>query len=169
MVSKTKKAARGLTGLEVLGVAIRSEMEAHRFYTQARKGVENPLLREKLSRLAADEKRHREILEERYKKSSGEPSPAIPRKGGAEGTGKMPKDLSPEEILKVAIQKEQEAARFYQREAQRSTDMSARFMLEYLADFERNHERSLQAELKALNRFPDWFSLKDPMVMLVGP
>jgi rubrerythrin len=61
MVSKTKKAARGLTGLEVLGVAIRSEMEAHRFYTQARKGVQNPLLREKLSRLAADEKRHREM------------------------------------------------------------------------------------------------------------
>jgi rubrerythrin len=44
MVSKTKKAARGLTGLEVLGVAIRSEMEAHRFYTQARKGVQNPSL-----------------------------------------------------------------------------------------------------------------------------
>ena len=49
MVSKTKKAARGLTGLEVLGVAIRSEMEAHRFYTQARKGVQNPsLLEDKL-------------------------------------------------------------------------------------------------------------------------
>ena len=169
MASKAKKEARGLTGLEVLGVAIRSEMEAHRFYTQARKGVQNPLLKEKLSRLAADEKRHREILEERYKKSSGEPSPAVPRKGGAEGTGKMPEDLSPEEILKVAIQKEQEAVRFYRREAQKSTDMSGRFMLEYLADFERNHERSLQAELKALDRFPDWFSLKDPMVMLVGP
>ncbi len=169
MKSKAKKKARGLTGLEVLGIAIRSEMEACRFYTLAHKEVQNPLLREKLSRLAADEKRHRQILEERYKKSSGEPSPAIPPKGGAEGTGRMPKDLSPEEILKIAIQKEQEAARFYLREAQRSMDMSGRFMLEYLADFERNHERTLQAELKALERFPDWFSLRDPMVMLVGP
>jgi rubrerythrin len=158
-----------LTGLEVLGVAIRAEAQAHRFYTQALKGVQNPLLREKLSRLAAEEKRHRQVLEERYRKSSGEEFPPIPRKGGVEGKGKMPRDLSPEEVLKVAIQKEREAARFYQREAERSRDMSGRFMLEYLADFERNHERSLQAELKVLTRFPEWFSIKDPMVMLVGP
>jgi len=169
MAGKTKREARGLTGLEVLGVAIRAEVEAHRFYAQAMKRVQNPLLREKLSRLAAEEKRHRQILEERYKRSSGEEFPPIPRKGRGEGKGKMPKDLSPEEMLQVAIQKEREAAQFYQQQALRSADMSARFMLEYLADFERSHERSLQAELKALNRFPDWFSLKDPMVMLVGP
>lgn len=161
--------SRGLTGLEVLGVAIRAELEAYRFYNQALKKVQNPLLREKLSRLAAEEKRHRQILEERYRKNSGEETPPIPRTGGIEGKGRMAKDLSPQEVLKVAIQKEQEAARFYQREAQRCADLSGRFMLEYLADFERNHERSLQAELKALNRFPDWFSVKDPLVMLVGP
>ena len=169
MAGKTKREARGLTGLEVLGVAIRAEVEAHRFYTQAVKRVRNPLLREKLSRLAAEEKRHRQILEERYKRSSGEAFPPIPRKGGVEAKGKMPKDLSPEEMLQVAIRKEREAAQFYQRQALKSADMSGRFMLEYLADFERSHERSLLAEQKALNRFPDWFSLKDPMVMLVGP
>ena len=169
MKGKAKKETRGLTGLEVLGVAIRSEMEANRFYSQARTRVQNPLLKEKLSRLAAEEKRHRQILEERYKRSSGEPFPPVPRKGGAEGKGRMPQDLNPEELLRVAILKEREAARFYQKEAQRSTDMSGRFMLEYLADFERNHERSLLAELKALERFPDWFSSKDPVVMLVGP
>ena len=169
MAGKTKREARGLTGLEVLGVAIRAEVEAHRFYTQAVKRVRNPLLREKLSRLAAEEKRHRQILEERYKRSSGEAFPPIPRRGGVEGKGKMPKDLGPEEMLQVAIRKEREAAQFYQRQALKSADMSGRFMLEYLADFERSHERSLLAEQKALNRFPDWFSLKDPMVMLVGP
>ena len=169
MAGGGKKGSRDLTGLEVLGVAIRSEIEAHRYYTQALKKIQNPILREKLSRLAAEEKRHRQILEERYRKSSGEEFPPLPRKGGVEGKGKMAKDLTPEEILKVAIKKEQEAARFYQREAQKSADMSGRFMLEYLADFERNHERSLQAELKALNRFPEWFSMKDPLVMLVGP
>ena len=169
MKDRGTKESRGLTGLEVLGVAIRAEAQAHRFYTQALKGVQNPLLREKLSRLAAEEKRHRQVLEERYRKSSGEEFPPIPRKAGVKGKGKMPRDLSPEEVLKVAIQKEREAARFYQREAERSRDMSGRFMLEYLADFERNHERSLQAELKVLTRFPEWFSIKDPMVMLVGP
>ena len=169
MASTGKKAARSLTGLEVLGVAIRSEVEAYRFYTQALKGIQNPILREKLTRLAAEEKRHRQILEERYKKSSGEEVPPLPRKGGLEGKGKMPKELGPEKTLKIAIQMERQAAQFYQREALRTADMSGRFMLEYLADFERGHERSLQAELKALNRFPDWFSLKDPVVMLVGP
>jgi len=167
--SRGKKPARGLTGLEVLGMAIRSEVEAFRFYTQALKGVQNPILGEKLFRLAAEEKRHRLILEERYKKSTGERVPPLPRKGGLEGKGKLPKDLSPEEILRTAIRMEQQAAQFYQRESNKATEMSGRFMLEYLADFERNHERSLQAELKALNLFPDWFSLRDPMVLLVGP
>ena len=161
--------ARGLTGLEVLGVAIRSEAEAYSFYAQALRKVQNPILREKLSRLAAEEKRHRQILEERYRKNSGEEVPPVPRKGGLEGKGRMPGELSPEELLKTAIGMEQAAARFYAREALRAPDMSGRFMLEYLADFERGHERSLQAELKALNRFPEWFSLKDPVVMLVGP
>lgn len=169
MTGKMSKNKRGLTGLEVLGVAIRAETEAHRFYTRAMRGVQNPLLKEKFSRLAGEEKRHRQILEARYRASSGEEFPPIPRRGGVEGKGKLPGELSPEEILTVAIRKEQEAAQFYRREAQKSADMSARFMLEYLADFERSHERSLQAELKALNRFPDWFSMKDPVVMLVGP
>jgi rubrerythrin len=170
MERTSRRGKRALTGLEVLGVAIRSEVEAQHFYTQALKGIQNPILREKLSRLAAEEKRHRQILEERYRRSSGEKNPPIPRRGGPEGKGKISsKGLSPEEVLKIAIRMEQEAARFYQREALRTADMSGRFMLEYLADFERNHERSLQAEWKALNRFPDWFSLKDPTVMLVGP
>jgi rubrerythrin len=171
MMGRTdKKKRRALTGLEVLGVAIRSEMEAQRFYAQALRRVQNPILRDKLSRLAAEEKRHRQILEERYRRSSGEENPPIPRKGGPEGKEKMSSQgLSPEEILRTAIRMEQQAAKFYQQEALRTADMSGRFMLEYLADFERNHERSLQTEWKALNRFPDWFSLKDPTVMLVGP
>jgi len=169
MAMKRSSGSRDLTGLEVLGVAIRSEIDAHRFYSQALRITQNPLLREKLSRLAAEEKRHRQILEERYRKSTGEKFPLLPRKGGAEGKGKAPKDLEPEELLKIAIRREQEAAQFYRREAQKSTDMSGRFMLEYLADFEMGHERSLRSELKALRRFPQWFSLKDPVVMLVGP
>ena len=169
MASTDKRTARGLTGLELLGVAIRSEVEAYRFYTQALKGVQNPILREKLSRLAAEEKRNRQILEARYKRSSGDEVVPLPRKGGLEGKGKISKGLSPEKILKIAIQMEKQAAQCYQREALKTADMSGRFVLEYLADFERGHERSLQAEMKALNRFPDWFSLKDPVVMLVGP
>jgi len=169
MSPSTKKAARPLTGLEVLGKAIRSEVEAYRFYTQAMKQVANPLLREKLSRLAGEEKRHRQILEERYRKNTGEKTPPLPHSGGPEGKGPLPKDLDPEEILQVAIKMEREAAGFYLREAQRSRDMSARFMLEYLADFERGHEKALETEMKALKRFPEWFSVKDPVIMLVGP
>ena len=163
-----KKNPRPLTGLEVLGKAIRAEIEACRFYTQAMKKTSNPLLREKLSRLAGDEKRHRQILEERYKKNTGEEPGPLPPPAGPEGKGPAPKDLTPQEILTIAIQMEREAARFYEREARKSSDMSGRFMLEYLADFERGHEKALETELKALKRFPDWFSLDDPVIMLVG-
>ena len=169
MKRKEKRVSRSLTGLEVLGVAIRSEVEAHRFYTLVLKRVQNPILREKLSRLAAEEKRHRQILEERYRKSTGEKFPPLPIRGGPEGKGPVPQSLTPSEVLQLAIKMEREAAHFYQREAQKSTDRSAIFMLEYLADFERSHARSLEAEWKALKRFPDWFSSSDPIVMLVGP
>lgn len=168
MSPKAKKSSRPLTGLEILGKAICSEAEACRFYTQAMKKTSNPILREKLAKLAGEEKRHRQILEERYKKNTGENRAPLPRATGPEGKGPMPKDLTPEEILTIAIKMEKEAANFYQREAQRSRDMSGRFMLEYLADFERGHERALESELKALRRFPNWFSLEDPIVMLVG-
>jgi rubrerythrin len=168
MSPAAKKSSRPLTGLEALGKAIRSEAEAYRFYTQAMKKTSNPILREKLSKLAGEEKRHRQILETRYLKSTGEERAPLPPPSGPEGKGPAPKDLKPEEILTIAIQMEREAAQFYQREARKSSDMSARFMLEYLADFERGHEKALETELKALKRFPNWFSLEDPVVMLVG-
>jgi len=168
MSPATKKISRPLTGLEVLGKAIRSEVEAYRFYTQAMKKTNNPILREKLSKLAGEEKRHRQILEARYLKNTGEDRAPLPSPSGPEGKGPMPKDLKPEEILTVAIQMEREAAQFYGREARKSSDMSGRFMLEYLSDVERGHEKALEMELKALKRFPNWFSLDDPVVMLVG-
>jgi rubrerythrin len=168
MSPAAKKDPRPLTGVEVLGKAIRSEAEAHRFYTAAMKRTSNPILREKLAKLAGEEKRHREILEARYRKNTGEERVSLPRPDGPEGKGSAPKDLTPEEILKVAIGMERAASQFYQREARKAGDLSGRFMLEYLADFERGHEKALEAELKALKRFPNWFSLDDPVVMLVG-
>ena len=168
MSPETKKTSRPLTGLEVLGKAIRSEVEAYRFYIATMKRASNPILLEKLSKLAGEEKRHRQILEERYRKNTGETRVPLPPPAGPEGKGPVPKDLRPEEILTVAIRMEREAAQFYQREARKAKDMSGRFMLEYLADFERGHEKALETELKALKRFPNWFSLDDPVVMLVG-
>lgn len=168
MSPAARKNSRPLTGLEVLGKAIRSEAEAYRFYTATMKKTNNPILREKLSKLAGEEKRHRQILEERYRKSTGEERVQLPPPAGPEGKGPAPKDLQPEEILTLAIRMEREAAQFYQREARKATDMSGRFMLEYLADIERAHEKALETELKALKRFPNWFSLDDPIVMLVG-
>jgi rubrerythrin len=168
MSPAAKKNSRPLTGLEFLGKAIRSEVEAYRFYTAAMKKTSNPILREKLSKLAGEEKRHRQILTERYKKNTGEDRVLLPPSSGPEGKGPSPQDLKPEEILTIAIQMEKEAAQFYQREARKASDMSGRFMLEYLADFERGHEKALELELKALKRFPNWFSLDDPIIMLVG-
>jgi rubrerythrin len=168
MSPAAKKEPRPLTGLEVLGKAIRAEADAYRFYTGAMKETKNPILKEKLSKLAGEEKRHRQILEQRYRKNTGEARIPLPSSGGPEGKGPSPKDLKPEEILTVAIEMEREAARFYQREARKAEDLSGRFMLEYLADFERGHEKALEIELKALKRFPNWFSLDDPIVMLVG-
>jgi rubrerythrin len=158
-----------LTSVEVLGLAIRGEEEAAELYDQMAKMIKNKLARSKYEALAKEESRHKEMLLGLYRRATGEKeAPRVP--GGhrtAEGGFPVPLE-SMEDLLRLAICRQQEAQEFYRRAANQSTDHAARRMLEYLADIEHGHELMLESELAAYLRDRDWYA-NNPDVQLVGP
>lgn len=162
-----------LTSLEVIGMAVRSEEDAAKFYGHISKMIENDLVRAKYEHLAREEINHGRMLVGLYRKmSGGQDSP--PRVHGtpetAEGGG-VPEDMaeSLESLLALAVRREQKAGAFYREAASRTTDLSGQRILRYLADVENGHELMLKKELEAYHRDKDWYAGKAPELIHVGP
>lgn len=157
-----------LTIIEVLGQAVRQEIEAYKRYELFASRVKNPLVREKFYSLANEEKAHRELLYNMLQKYTGEDKPPLPKEAPRKSSIDDSK-LSLPEVLQIAIKKEQEAQQFYTEAAKLATDPSGKRVLEYLAGFERGHERLLQTEYDAVAKYPQWFEIDGADIMLVGP
>ena len=158
----------GLTLVEVLGLAVAQEVEAYKRYQLFALRVQNPLVKEKFRSLAREERAHRKLIYEVLQRVTGETKPPLPKK--APRLNREVEINRPlHEILQIAIRKEQEAQQFYREAAGRAKDPTGRRMLEYLAEFERGHERALQAEFDAVAKYPEWFEIEGPDIMLVGP
>lgn len=158
-----------LTAVEVVGLAIRSEEEASKFYGQISKSVKNELVKARYEHLAREEALHKSLLTSLYKSMTGDevPPPRIPGEPVvAEGAGEAPASASLEDMLKLAIRREQEATRFYRDAAAQASDPTGRSLLEYLADNERSHEAMLLVELEAYLRDKDWYA-NNPDIQLV--
>ncbi|MDP8238779.1 MAG: ferritin family protein [Candidatus Hatepunaea meridiana] len=160
--------ASDLTIIEVLGQAVMQEVEAYKRYQLFASRVKNPLVQEKFNSLANEEKAHRELLYGMLCKYTGEEKPPLPKEAPRE-SGKSDEELSLPEILQLAIRKEQEAQVFYADAAKLATDPSGKRVLEYLAEFERGHERLLQTEYDSITKYPQWFDIDGADIMLVGP
>lgn len=159
---------KNLTAVEVLGLAVRQEIEAHKRYKLFATRVSNPLVKEKFKSLAREEKAHRDMLYSMLQNSTGEEKPPLPQKAPrfnreAELNRSLP------EILELAIQKEREAQKFYAEAAKTASDPTGKRILEYLAEFEKGHERILKAEYDAIAKYPQWFEMEGADIMLVGP
>jgi rubrerythrin len=159
---------KNLTAVEVLGLAVRQEIEAYKRYKLFATRVANPLVKEKFISLAREEKAHKDLLFGMLKKSTGEAKPPLPKNAPrfnleAELNRSLP------EILELAIQKEREAQKFYTEAAKSAADPTGRRILEYLAEFEKGHERVLKAEYDAIAKYPQWFEMEGADIMLVGP
>jgi len=157
-----------LTIIEVLGQAIRQEVEAYKRYQLFAQRVNNPLVKEKFHSLANEEKAHRELLYIMLQKYTGEDKPPLP-KDPPRDSELSDEELSLPEVLQLAIKKEQEAQQFYSEAARIATDPTGKRFLEYLAKFESGHERLLQTEYDAVAKYPRWFDMEGPDIMLVGP
>ncbi len=165
---------RTLTSVEVVGMAIRSEEDAAKFYGHISRMIENDLVRAKYEHLAREEAGHRKMLVSLYKEMTGsEGSPeTIPGDPQTAEGGPIPEDIadSLEGLLRLAVKREQKAHEFYGRAAERAKDLSGRRILEYLSDVEKGHQEMLEKELAAYLRDKDWYvDQVYPVMTHVGP
>ncbi len=160
--------APDLTIIEVLGQAVRQEVEASKLYQMLAARINNPLVKAKFHSLANEEKSHREMLYTMLQKYTGEEKPPLPKEAPRPNE-LSESELSVPEVLQLAIEKEREAQEFYRDAAKLATDVSGKRILLYLADFERGHERILQTEYDAVAKYPQWFDDDGADIMLVGP
>jgi rubrerythrin len=157
-----------LTSIEVLGLAVRQEVEAFKRYKLFADRVKNPLVKEKFLSLAREEKAHREMLYKILQKFTGEAKPPLP-KNFPRLNKEAEINLPLHEILLLAIEKEREAQAFYRNAAKRAADPSGKRLLLYLAQFEEGHERTLKVEYDSISKFPQWFETEGADIQLVGP
>ena len=152
----------GLTALEVLGVAIKSEIEAAAFYARLRERVGNSGLAAKLRFLQTEEEKHRVILEGEYKRRF----PAVELRLPPNSLISLPdsaslSDLTVPKLFGIAMKAEQASAEFYSREADRSADETGRTILRYLSRVEQGHYQMLETEYELVSRFHDYYNADD--------
>lgn len=148
---------KSLSAIEIVGVAARAEIDAHKFYVEMAKRIRNKIVKERILTLAAEEQRHERILKNLLKKWTGEDDPPIPTQGPFKIEEMIGADMSHEKVLETAIELERQAAKRYIEASRVARDDSGRRQLEYLSEFERTHERILVSELEALKKDKDWF------------
>jgi len=150
-----------LTSLEVVGMAIRSEEDASRFYGRISKLIANPEIKKKYEDLAREEVGHKQTLIDLYREiADGMPDPPpIPGSPETAEGGDVPPEIqdSIEELLKLAIQRERDAYDYYSRAARQARDASGQRVLQQLADVEHDHEVMLEKELQAYMGNKDWY------------
>jgi len=164
---------RDLTTLEVLGVAIKSEIEAIKLYMRMKDKAKNPDLKTKVDYLIAQEKNHEKILTEAYRKKFPGVELSLPQQTLIPSVSDvLARDAALKELFAAAMEAEQKADLFYTELAKKTRDQSSRSMLEYLASMERSHYSILEAEFRALEITEDYDTddfLRGERLMNVGP
>lgn len=142
-----------LTTIEILGIAIQSEIESARYYQSIKRIVRTPVLKDKLGFLVSEEQKHRRILMDYYNlkfpnvdlskpHSSIVPKPVVPHKGR----------VIISDLLKAAMKAEGKAEEFYQSMASNMNDVQGNLLLKYMAKVETSHYYLLKNELDLIRQ-----------------
>lgn len=136
-----------LTTLEILSIAIKSEIDAVKLYTKMKEMVDADDLKEKMDFLISQEQKHEQILTEVYKKKFPEVDLALPPSSIVPMIDEvLAKEASLKELFDAGMTAEKMAEEFYSSLAQKSNDLSARQVLTYMANMEKSHYAILEAE-----------------------
>lgn len=145
-----------LTEAEILALAISSEEDDARIYaTYAEHLRKNfPATAAMFDEMAAEENEHRRLLIEAYERRFGRVIPLVRREHVAGYYSRRPiwlvQNLGLDRIRSEAARMEEDAASFYTRAAQASSDPNTRKLLGDLAAAERSHEhRAAELETDA--------------------
>jgi rubrerythrin len=135
---------------EVLAVAIASEEEDSRIYqTFAEKVREQyPHSAAVFEEMAEEERGHRQMLYELYREKFGEHLPPIRREDVKGFLKRRPiwltANLGVDKMRQEAAIMEMQAARFYEKAASQTLDVSVRELLTRLAEIERGHKKKAE-------------------------
>jgi rubrerythrin len=154
----SRRQFRDLTEAEVLALAISSEEDDARIYATYAEQLraEYPATAKMFDEMAGEEDGHRQLLIDQFRTRFGAVIPLLRREHVAGYYSRRPvwlvQNLGLERIRGEAARMEDDAAQFYVRAAQASTDPGTRKLLGDLAAAERRHEHraeEIQAETLA--------------------
>jgi rubrerythrin len=142
---------------ELLLAALKSEVESNNVYSKIARRVKNALLKDKLVFLAKEEEKHRQYVEQIYKRTFPGKKPILPK------TTQVPlpplalpdEDTPLSTVLKTAMQAELAAKEFYTYLSTRFQNASIRNTLSYFADMELQHYKILEIEKESMDRFEE--------------
>jgi rubrerythrin len=153
---------KDLAAWQVIGVAIRSEVDAAAFYTRLLSRVKNVLLVQKLKFLALEEEHHKKILEHLLGQRYPDKPTDIPASSLMPPIGvSLPAEPTVPALFEAALKAEEAAEAYYNEAAARTEDEAGRRILAYLGRVERSHQAMIRSELDLIVRFPDYYNVED--------
>ena len=153
---------RKLAAWQILGVAVRSEIDAAAFYTRLQGRVKNVLLVQKLKFLALEEDHHKKILEHLLAQRYPDKPTDVPASSLMPPIGvSLPADPTVPALFEAALEAEEIAEAYYNDAAKRVEDEAGRRILAYLGRVERSHQAMIKSELGLIRKFPDYYSVED--------
>lgn len=142
---------------DLFGTAIKAEIEAQNIYTGISEYTKNMVLKEKMHFLAGEEAKHETILRGLFKQKFPGQEPFIPTETVAPVPGWRPEEEGKvSDVLKAAMQTEEDAKAFYEAMAERIGEPKAESMLNYLAAMEQTHYHLLEVEYNAAMVLEDY-------------
>ncbi len=142
---------------EILGYAIRAEIDSDRIYTEMSNRLKNPLLVQKFRILAFEEQKHKTILEHLFQSIYPGDTPEVPEKADPKLLPAViirpSSDLV--DVLRQAMEAEKSAQAFYAGLAKR-VELGKKKILEYLGKVERSHYLMLWSEYTMAQQFADY-------------
>ncbi len=142
---------------ELLGFAVRSEIDSNQVYTDLAKRYSNPLLKEKFQWLAFEENKHRITLERLFEAMLPDEKLVIPDKPSEELFMRIV--ITPSstlvDLLYQAMESEKKAEAFYTSLIER-VEAPHKKILEYLSQVEHSHYIMLNGEYVLAQEFEDY-------------
>ncbi|HDT13674.1 MAG TPA: hypothetical protein ENO03_04880 [Candidatus Aminicenantes bacterium] len=150
------------TPWQILGVAIRSEIDAAAFYTRLQRRIKNALLIQKLKFLALEEEHHKKILERLLGQKYPDKPNDVPESSLMPPIGvSLPDHPAVPALFEAALEAEETAEAYYNEAAERVEDDAGRKILSYLGRVERSHQAMIRSEIDLIRQFPDYYDVED--------
>ncbi len=145
---------------DLLKKGIQSENEAKRFYNNLSSKVINEKVKKRLIRFYQDEDRHEKSLRKIYFKLFKEDYESIDNfkenPEFTESTKQLGKDIKSVDIVKIAIQSEINAIKFYTKMLNEIVDGRDKRVLNSIIKMEKGHQDILKREYDVLKKSDYW-------------